>query len=86
MGEPTTSSPANGTADGAGAPSVLDRAVEALAFAADTPLAPAEAARIVASVTGAETTVADVDAAAPEEERRGQAGSARRSTVTIEAA
>lgn len=44
-------------------PDTLERAVEALAFAADTPLAPAEAARIVSDVTGHEVRAVDVEAA-----------------------
>lgn len=48
---------------GAAAPGVLERAVEALVFAADAPLAPAEAARVVAEVTGADVKAADVEAA-----------------------
>ena len=48
---------------GTGVPDALERAVEALAFAADTPLAPSEAARIVSDVTGREVKAADVEAA-----------------------
>jgi segregation and condensation protein B len=43
---------------------VLERAVEALAFAADEPLAAAEAARIIAQVTGGTVTAESVEAAA----------------------
>ena len=45
------------------APDALERAVEALAFAADVPLAPSEAARVFNQVTGADMKARDVEAA-----------------------
>jgi segregation and condensation protein B len=47
----------------AGNAAALERAVEALAFAADEPLAAGDAARIIAEVTGAQVGAADVEAA-----------------------
>jgi len=46
-----------------GSTPALERAVEALAFAAEEPLGASEAARIIAEVTGAHVDAADVDAA-----------------------
>ena len=45
------------------ASAALERAVEALAFAAEVPLAPVEAARIVSEVTGASVSAGDIESA-----------------------